>query len=430
VNWPAASKLNFMSVGVLLALLIIASAPNFGLKQALSAAVPSALLAFMGMWLIWKERVALFEIPAQRRWAVIALLLLIPIAISVPGSYKPGTSASIAVALVIYYFTGVTLIQVLRDPSRRAWLARWILVVLVFWMGDSLVQYFLGQDLFGIALTPEGRITGPFEGNLRQGMFLAMLIPIAIGVVLESGKGGTWAVLLFAAAASIGLLSGVRMVFVMLAIAVAGLLIHLPRSRWKWALLTILPLIAVLAISLSPVLQQRMSTLSGVEKLDFAAIDRFLSFRATIWETGLHMVERRPFNGVGAGAFDTAYRDFATRPGDVFANGPVRVYHAHQVYVAFAAETGLPGLTALVAIIILCARWYWRSSSGARQRAWTYALALTVYFFPLNTQPPLFNHWLFPILLLLLAAFLASLDEPQPGPPAAAGEGKNATQQV
>jgi len=39
-----------------------------------------------------------------------------------------------------------------------------------------------------------------------------------------------------------------------------------------------------------------------------------------------------------------------------------------------------------------------------------------VYFFPINTQPPLYHgNWLFPLILLLFAAMLAALDEPALG---------------
>jgi len=413
VNWPDIRNLKFTAVGTFLALLIVAFIPNFGIdKYGPSSALPAALLGLMGVRLLGKERATLFAVPAQRRWAMIALLLFVPILISVPASYQVRYSASVAAAMVIYYFTGAALIKALGGDERRLWLARWIGLVLIFWLADSFVQYGFGRDLFGIAITPDGRVTGPFEGNLRQAMFLAMLMPVVIAALRTWNRGWVWALLFFAAAATIALLSGVRMVLVMLAIVVAGLFLHLPRSCWKWPLLAVLPVIVVLVIALSPVLKQRMALFAEVQQLDFATVDRLLSFRAGIWETGFNMLRDRPLTGVGAGAFEKAYKDYASRPDDVFARGAARVYHAHQVYVSFAAETGVPGLLALMGALLLCIRWYWEAPPERRARAWPYALALTVYFFPINTQPPLFNHWLFPVLLLLLAAMLAALDGP------------------
>lgn len=419
MNWSDIRSLSFASAGVFLALLIVASAPNFGLKHGMSAALPSALLCFMGIWLLWKKRGELFAVPAQRRWGTIALLLFIPILISVPASYDVRYSASVAAAMVLYYFTGAALIHAMHTNQRRAWLAKWIVAVLLFWLADSLIQYLFGRDLFGIAITPDSRVTGPFEGNLRQATFLAMLMPVAMAYLLPLKRGWLWTLLFFTTAATIALMSGVRMVLVMLAIVVAGIFLHLPRSRWKWPLLAALPVIAAVAIALSPTFKQRMSTFTAAQTLDFATVDTILSNRATIWETGGHMMLARPFTGVGAGAFEKAYKDFATRPNDVYVTGQVRVHHAHQVYVSFAAETGITGLAALIAALLLSIRWYWQAPRPRRLRAWPYALALMAYFFPVNTQPPLFSHWLFPVLLLLFAAMLAALDDATPDKPVA-----------
>lgn len=415
MTWQAIGKLRYEQLGGILALLIVAFIPNFGIeKYGPSSALPAALLALIGMWLAWKERRALFDAPAQKRWALIALLLFIPILVSVPGSYHVRYSASVAAAMLVYYFTGAALIRVLQTEERRAWLAKWTTFVLVFWLADSLVQFIFGRDLFGLPLTPDGRVTGPFEGNLRQALFLAMLLPVTFGWFLAPNRSRVWMLLLFTTAIMVALLSGVRMVLVMLAIVAAGLFIHLPRFRWKWPMLALLPVLAALAIGLSPTLKQRMSLFTDVQQIDFATMDRLLSYRAGIWETGINMMLARPLTGIGAGAFEKAYKDHATRPDDIFASGQGRVYHAHQIYVSFAAETGLPGLAALIVIVVLGIRWYWSAPPARRPRAWPYALALAVYFFPLNTQPPLFNHWLFPVLVLLLAALLAALDDPEP----------------
>ena len=61
MNWQGFKNLTHIQVGVFLALLIFAAMPNFGLKHSLRPVVPAALLVFMGFWLVWKWRAALFE---------------------------------------------------------------------------------------------------------------------------------------------------------------------------------------------------------------------------------------------------------------------------------------------------------------------------------------------------------------------------------
>jgi O-antigen ligase len=168
-------------------------------------------------------------------------------------------------------------------------------------------------------------------------------------------------------------------------------------------------------------MQLRMNRMSEIRDLKHETINLPLGYRPVIWENAIHMLIARPLTGVGAGAFAKAYDDHSTRPDDRFRGGVLeKVYHAHQVYFAMAAETGWPGLIGLVVAIGLCLKWYRAASLERRDQAWPYALSLSVYFFPLNTQPPLYHgNWLFPLLLLLLAALLAALDGGSvPEPPA------------
>jgi len=80
------------------------------------------------------------------------------------------------------------------------------------------------------------------------------------------------------------------------------------------------------------------------------------------------------------------------------------------MYVSIAAETGFPGLLGLIAAVLFCVRWYWRTDPMRRQAAAPYAWSLLVVAFPINSQPVLYTLWWFPILLLLLCAMLAALD--------------------
>jgi len=423
LNWQTVKNLTYTQIGVFLALLIVAVMPNFGLKYGASPALPAGLLALLGGWLVWKQPAAVFAAPSTRRLTIVFALLLVPVLISIPASYNLRYSINVAMALVAYYFSGLALVQVLRGDAERAWLAKWILFVLAFWVADSLIQYLFGTDLFGITRTNDMRILGPFKGSLRQPMLIALFLPVAIWVLLR--KGAVPAFLFFATAAFIATLAGARTVVVMLVIAAAGFYLRLPRWRFKIPAALLAGAIVLAAMGLSPAMKERMSLLGEIKDTKFETFDRFLSGRITIWETASHMLFARPLTGVGAGAFAKAYDHYSTRPDDRF-RGSVseKVYHAHQGYIAMAAETGLPGLLGLIVAIALCVKWYWGASPERRDQAWPYALGLSVYFFPLNSQAPLYHgNWLFPAILLLFTTLLAALD----GVPSA--KGTNATEQ-
>ena len=409
MNWQIVKNLTHVQIGAFLALLIVAVMPNFGLKHGVSPALPAALLALLGGWLVWKQRTAVFAAPSTRRLTIVFALLLVPVLMSIPASYDMRYSFNVAMALVAYYFAGLALVRVLRGDAERVWLAKWILFVLSFWIVDSLVQYIFGADLFGISRTADLRVLGPFKDSLRQPTLIALLLPVALWAMMR--KGAFPAFLFFTAAGFIATLGSVRMVLVMLAIVAVGFYLKLPRWRFKIPAVLLAGAIVLVAIGLTPAMKERMNRFSEIRDIKFETLDYVLSTRATIWETASHMLLARPLTGVGAGAFAKAYDDHATRPNDIYRGGGVNVYHAHQVYFAMAAETGWPGLIGLLVAIGLCVKWYRAASPERRDQAWPYALGLIVYFFPLNTQPPLYHgNWLFPVILLLFATLLAALD--------------------
>lgn len=408
-------NLSYVQVGAFLGLLIVAVMPNFGLKYGASPALPSGLLAVMGIWLSWKHRRALWATPAAGRITVVFALLFVPALISIPSSYDLRYSLSVAGALLAYYLAGLALVRVFRGDAERAWLAKWVLWILVFWTADSLVQYSFGTDLFGIEMTSDGRALGPFKDSLRQPTLIALLLPLALWFAMR--RGLVVAFVLFAAAGFVAILGSVRMVLVMLMIVAAGFYLRLPAWRFKIPASLLALAIMLTAIGLAPTMQERMRRMTDLQELNFTSINHLLSERLVIWDTAANMLRARPLTGVGVGAFAKAYDDHSTRPEDVFRGGQTQVFHAHQVYVSMAAEAGLPGLAGLLLALGLCLKWYWSASPERRAQAWPYALGLAVYFFPLNTQPPMYHgNWLFPGLLLLFAVLLAALDEPTRAP--------------
>jgi putative inorganic carbon (HCO3(-)) transporter len=169
-----------------------------------------------------------------------------------------------------------------------------------------------------------------------------------------------------------------------------------------------------MTLAISPAMQERFGRFMLIGKVtaNYKNLDRLFSKRLSLWDTGLNMVHERPLTGVGIGAFRTAYDSYSTNPDDIFRGNRAVVtpHHAHQLYISMAAETGLPGLAALLLIFAMCIKWYLAAPPPRREQAWPYAVGLFVYAFPLNSQPALYSQWLFPVLLLLLGGMLAALD--------------------
>jgi O-antigen ligase len=253
---------------------------------------------------------------------------------------------------------------------------------------------------------------------VRLPVFLVLLSPLAVWVLASRRVSLGWAGFLMLGV--VAMLNGSRTILPWLVIIAVGLMVRLPRSRGMWLALAALVVSTGAVIALSPALKYKLAMFGALGSPDFESIDRILSFRLTIWDTALNMIQDRPVTGVGAGAFASVYAQYSTRPEDFFLVRGISPYHAHNLYFGVAAETGLPGLLALCAAVALGAVWYLRASLDRRDRAWPFALALLVYAFPINSQPVLFTHWMFPVVLLLLCGMLAALDARSAGSGSAA----------
>ncbi len=381
------------------------------------ARLPSLLLFLLGAWMLWRKRID-FQALAVKRMGLLFLLLLIPILLSLPGSFDPKGGLSVAAVLPLFYVAGLALLQGLSTPEGREWLQRWLLVVLLIWLGDGYIQFAFGRDLLGVPMSGDGRILGPFADNLHLGLFLAVLLPAILWRL--AAEHPRQALLIIALTSFIVVMNGARSSVLMLVLACITLL---PRFTWRYRALMVMVLTSALIAAplVSPVISERVKRFvslgnqTGVSL--FQKFDGALSGRVIIWETAWQMIQDRPLTGVGAKAFAEAYDHYATRAEDPFRSGggyPGGVYHAHQMYVSVAAESGVIGLAGLIAVIGLCAAWYSRAPPERRRQAAPFAASLAVIAFPLQSQPVLYTIWWFPIVLLLLCAMLAALGNSNP----------------
>lgn len=389
----------------LLGLMLVAWQPFIS-----GARLPTLLLLLLGVAMLVRKQID-FSSQAVQRLGIVFLLLLGPVLLSIPGSYEPQGSAAVAAALAAFFIVGLALLRGFAAAESRDWLQRWLLIVLGVWLVDGLIQYAFGRDLLGIPIDAEGRILGPFGGNLHFGLFLAVLSPVILWRM--AAERPLRAILILALIGFIAGMSGARSNAVYLILAGATLLIQF---RWRYRLLMAAGIAAAFAVALlaSPAFTAKLGQFSGHGSAAsaFKKTDLALSGRMTIWETAAEMVKDRPLTGVGANAFAEAYDHYAKRPDDPFRSQggyPGGVYHAHQMYVSVAAESGLIGLAGLVAVVALCIAWYFRAPPGRRRQALPFAAPLAVVAFPIQSQPILYTIWWFPILLLMLCAYLAAL---------------------
>lgn len=377
------------------------------------ARLPSLLLLLVGGWMLLNRSIDWSAQPV-RRLGLLFLLLGLPMLLSVPGSYAPMDSIELVLALALFYVAGLALLRGLATAGDRAWLLRWLAIVLAVWVVDGLAQFLFGRDLLGIPMNEEGRIVGPFPDNLHYGIFITVLMPAILWP--HAAERPLMCVGVIGLVGFLAAMSGARSNVLFFLLASALLFFRFP---WKIRLALIVAmavgmLLALQYSALAPAkVEASLAQAQHPEEGAFERIDRALSGRLTIWETAWHMLRDRPLTGVGASAFAEAYDHYSTRPDDPFhSRSGWTPYHAHQMYVSVAAESGVIGLAGLLVAVGLLVTWYYRAPYAARQQAAQFAAPLAVVAFPIQSQPILYTLWWFPVLLLLVCGMLAALDTP------------------
>jgi O-antigen ligase len=153
-----------------------------------------------------------------------------------------------------------------------------------------------------------------------------MTLLITLGVVLSFSRG-----------AAVGLA----------ALVLALLFLRMIRMRYVLAMVVVLAAILVAF----PQYTNRLTSLAGVGGLDStgtSAVDNSLLSRATETLSAALVMVDHPVTGVGPGMFPVYYEAYANTVGILVRNDIER--QAHNLYLGFGAELGVPGLIVFLLI--------------------------------------------------------------------------------
>ena len=351
---------------------------------------------------------------AARQLALLWSCLAVPVLCSLPGSFDALGTTKVFGVLVSALPAGLLWIGTLQSHNSQKMLERTVLLLVSLWCLDGCWQALSGVDLFGVPLSEDGRVVGPFDGNLRFPVLLPILLSSAVCALGLRGRS-TSAVCLWVLGAAVTLMGGTRAQYVTLALSAAMILPILPgsdRRRLAVVAFTLLAGWAIvrLASGREWTLAIDFGALPRTAEGWFATIDTLSSSRLSSWRAAFEMGMSN-FFGVGASSFTEAYHRF-TAPGDTrvaLAGTGTEINHAHHVWFAVFAESGAFGILGLIgAFAILSGQWH-RAAKTARDAARPYGIALSMYFFPVALHPPLYLFWLFPVIWLLICAYLAAL---------------------
>jgi hypothetical protein len=197
-----------------------------------------------------------------------------------------------------------------------------------------------------------------------MGMALSVLAPVPLSLALSGGSKGRRLVGAAVALVMVSVMILTQAVQALAGLVVAFLVLALWRSRWF-----------LLAIPVGLVLAGAAVLAYGPQQLgvDLLSIDHPLGvgvvLRLDIWSRAWALVRDMPFTGIGLDAFPFVQSNFYSG----FVIGPEA--HAHNLFLQAALDLGVPGLFALLWLVVAFA---WMAIRGSSQIAERDARALLI----------------------------------------------------
>ena len=244
----------------------------------------------------------------------------------------------------IYALTYLLVGQTLRTPHELRRVVAAMAAAAAF-----VILYGFYQFIFGIDISTMKWVDGEAFPELSKRVFstwenpnilagyLDIVACIAVGLATALTRGWRILAVIVLAAALLCLgMTYARGACLVIALVLAGY-----GALRDWRVLLGIVVVGAGALLVDPVLTDRLLSV-------FTRIDTSSEMRLAFWESTIAMVMDHPILGIGWGMYFMAYPEY-----DFYLQGaPVQIVHAHNMYLNYAAEIGVPASYASFAIII------------------------------------------------------------------------------
>ena len=390
--------------------MLVASALLLLSTETLSLFIQGSMAA-LGMYHIYRNPHTIYRDQSCRVLLFLFLCLWLPQLISLIGAVNPMRSAKIVLLYPLYLFCGIFIVRALVRPGVLSRLSLALLLIVLFWCVDALIQYRTGANLFGYPYQ-DGKLSGMFYPKLRLGIVLAVFIPVALETIRNVNKESLYPWLLLIPFTVVVLLSGRRSAWIMLIIGLSAylpLVIFSLSSKARYIIagaLCVAVLLGGLVYFKSPDINRRIVLLTGMLGSEYEA-ERATSMRTAIWDTAYNMLQENWINGIGPRGFRYAYRTYADEGNYFVRQGQEGQTHPHLVLLEIAVETGVTGLVGFILFYLTVLRYWWQARHCTISSAWTAALLAAT--FPLNTHLAFYGSYWSGLMWLLIACTMAAV---------------------
>ncbi len=296
------------------------------------------------------------------RFDVPAVLFVAVSGLSVLSSPDRGFSFYNYYNLVgVYVLTYLLIGQNVREPGQMKSILRMACAAAVI-----VLLYGYYQFLFGIDISSMKWVDGDAFPELRKRVFstwenpnilagyLDIIICLAFGLFMKCRDRERRILLgafMIAAAACLAM-TYARGACLVIAVILAGYGV----LRDRRVLVACILVVAILFV-LDPMLYERITSV-------FTKVDTSTEMRLAFWESTVAMIQDHPFLGIGWGAYWMVYPEY-----DFYLQGAnVLIVHAHNIYLNYMAEIGIPGAVAFFwfffGTIIMALRTHFPADAG------------------------------------------------------------------
>lgn len=300
------------------------------------------------------------------RFDVPAVLFVAVSGLSVLSSPDRGFSFYNYYNLVgVYVLTYLLIGQNVREPGQMKSILRMACAAAVI-----VLLYGYYQFLFGIDISSMKWVDGDAFPELRKRVFstwenpnilagyLDIIICLAFGLFMKCRDRERRILLgafMIAAAACLAM-TYARGACLVIAVILAGYGV----LRDRRVLVACILVVAILFV-LDPMLYERITSV-------FTKVDTSTEMRLAFWESTVAMIQDHPFLGIGWGAYWMVYPEY-----DFYLQGAnVLIVHAHNIYLNYMAEIGIPGAVAFFwfffGTMIMALRTHFPADTGAAEQ--------------------------------------------------------------
>lgn len=307
-------------------------------KAAIEILFPFLLVPWLVERLSPRTRTDTIWIRPDVRWLIVFLGgYLVVCALSIVGSTAPHLSLRGFFSKWLEY---LLFFVVCADVGSRPGVATRSAAVLaissVFVVLEALTQELHGKGLFlGYQLIMYGRATGPYENPIDLATYFMVVLPILLGYSASRrwpSRILLWGlslvlIIMFARTDALG-------AWLALCIGVVAVMSREPLFRRHGLLILVVVLLAAWLYPESPGYTKEVLSLSR----------NGLADRWTMWQAAIGMIRDRPILGHGVNTFMSRYLDY-------WVGGERMPRYAHNCYLQVAAETGILGAVAFLALL-------------------------------------------------------------------------------